>query len=782
MARMREADRQIVYEEGEALREECLIAGRSLFIEGAEVWTSDRFAELMDRFVKAPEHGDASFMAKLEGQMADVSPAGRQLMAELLYVYFLAAHQMTANTKQEQLDTILGWGAPLDSVPDAKLELLGTGLVHTGTYFMTKRDLQLKFLVELGSHLWTLDTSQRRDLVEDPWAFSELTADLAGNPAFPQRSGLLHLIHPDQFEAILSRDHKRRIKEAFSARLSVVPGDLDRALYEIRQQLEPEFGPGFDYYDPTIETKWNPKKIGAWDKVVELAKVQFDDTFDADEREYKLEIAGRLRDVRSALLAGDDEWPQLFRRAIQSGSNNLTAWRSTDDLAKWAIAEPEDAGDALRAVWGDNEADLDDMAAFLDRLPETVVSGPGTRASFGALMLLALDPENYPVYRATAFGDLYKLTSTTPPPDGSDEVATYDHAIALLDQMLEESASRGLELRDRLDAQGVLWRVIHHEKEAAQPAPPDGDDQTDGPETTADSLLVGDLSKLASDLLIDVGFLDTFTWLLEHRSQVILQGPPGTGKTYLARRFAKHFAGEDGSVELVQFHPSYAYEDFVQGFRPKSDGGFELRSGPLIRAARRAQKAPRAPHFLIIDEINRGNIAKVFGELYFLLEYRDETVTLQYDEEPFGLPRNLFVIGTMNTADRSIALVDSALRRRFHFVDLFPDRPPVAGLLDRHLEKTAPDLQWIAEVLDLANTKLGDADGAVGPSYFMREGLTAEEIPLLWSHAVLPYLAERFFGDPDRLDAFSLESLRRELTGQPRSDVEAEDDAPPTAD
>ena len=177
-----------------------------------------------------------------------------------------------------------------------------------------------------------------------------------------------------------------------------------------------------------------------------------------------------------------------------------------------------------------------------------------------------------------------------------------------------------------------------------------------------------------------VGFLQEIETLLDDKKQVIFQGPPGTGKTYVAQKLARHLAGSEERVTLVQLHPSYAYEDFVQGFRPTlkdRQPGFELRDGPLLRAAKQAradaQKDPDAKHFLVIDEINRGNLAKVLGELYFLLEYRDESIRLQYSDKPFSLPGNLYVIGTMNTADRSIALVDLALRRRFYFVEFHPD-------------------------------------------------------------------------------------------------------------
>ena len=134
-------------------------------------------------------------------------------------------------------------------------------------------------------------------------------------------------------------------------------------------------------------------------------------------------------------------------------------------------------------------------------------------------------------------------------------------------------------------------------------------------------------------MTLPVGFLEEIEALLEDKMQVIFQGPPGTGKTYVARELANHLAGSEDRVTLVQFHPSYSYEDFVQGFRPTIlDGGqpgFKLTDGPLLRAARSAEETG-GKQFLIIDEINRGNLARILGELYFLLEYRDEKISLQY--------------------------------------------------------------------------------------------------------------------------------------------------------
>ena len=256
------------------------------------------------------------------------------------------------------------------------------------------------------------------------------------------------------------------------------------------------------------------------------------------------------------------------------------------------------------------------------------------------------------------------------------------------------------------------------------------EDETDGKDVT----LPKDPQVLAEELfLTDPGdFLHGIDTLLADKKQVVFQGPPGTGKTYVARKLANHLAGSEARVTLVQFHPSYAYEDFVQGFRPASvngQPGFELEDGPLLQAAKRAREEPDEKHFLVIDEINRGNLAKVFGELYFLLEYRDEKIRLQYQREGFSLPDNLYIIGTMNTADRSIALVDLALRRRFYFVEFHPDSEPIKGVLRRWLKVKAPGMEWVADVVERANERLGaDRHAAIGPSYFMKDGLDEDAV------------------------------------------------------
>lgn len=281
-------------------------------------------------------------------------------------------------------------------------------------------------------------------------------------------------------------------------------------------------------------------------------------------------------------------------------------------------------------------------------------------------------------------------------------------------------------------------------------------------EEPAQEEVVDPLDELAEDLLVDRRFLDDVVALLEDKKQVVFYGPPGTGKTYFARKLAAALVPDAERRPVVQFHPSTSYEDFFEGYRPEADAdgamAYRLRKGPLAELAARAQDAPGRRHVMIIDEINRANLPKVLGELLFLFEYRDTPVrTLYRPDEPFELPKDVWFIGTMNTADRSIALVDAALRRRFHFIPFFPNRGPMAGLLEKWLERHG-EPAWVGELVAQVNDELekvlGGPDLQLGPSHFMKKGLDREALRRIWEYDVEPFFEDQFFGDPARIAWF----------------------------
>lgn len=278
--------------------------------------------------------------------------------------------------------------------------------------------------------------------------------------------------------------------------------------------------------------------------------------------------------------------------------------------------------------------------------------------------------------------------------------------------------------------------------------------------------------ELTDELLVhDTEWLREVRDLLWDERQLVLYGPPGTGKTYLALKLAEFLGSGPEQVKLVQFHPSYAYEDFFEGFRPQEEPqtrevAFRLTAGPLRELADLASREGNRhiPHFLIIDEINRANLAKVFGELYFLLEYRNKSVRLTYSGDDFALPPNLFVIGTMNTADRSIALVDAAMRRRFAFVELSPRTEPTSGLLRRWLAKEGKDTEP-ADLLDALNSRIDEADFRIGPSYLMKKGVYREGgLERTWRTKILPLLEEHHYGEGVDIEKrYGLTALRESL-------------------
>lgn len=286
------------------------------------------------------------------------------------------------------------------------------------------------------------------------------------------------------------------------------------------------------------------------------------------------------------------------------------------------------------------------------------------------------------------------------------------------------------------------------------------------------------LEDLAKDTYMPLKMLEEVEVLLNEKKQLIFYGPPGTSKTFVARKFSEYFAHGLENVEIVQFHQSYSYEDFVEGIKPilsesGQSNGFARQPGLFKKFVKKCMDNPDRNFVLIIDEINRGNISKIFGELIYLLEYRNEKISLTYSpEEPFKIPNNLFIIGTMNSADRSIAFVDYAMRRRFYFINFYPD--PRGDILYSWFAKNniKIDPSLIVNLLNKINEKITSQLGKeyqIGHSYFMVKELDRSKLERIIDYAIIPLFEQYFFGRKQKVSDMS-QICSDELNPMPASD------------
>ncbi|MCM1328623.1 MAG: AAA family ATPase [Ruminococcus sp.] len=252
---------------------------------------------------------------------------------------------------------------------------------------------------------------------------------------------------------------------------------------------------------------------------------------------------------------------------------------------------------------------------------------------------------------------------------------------------------------------------------------------------------------------------ENLTAVLKNKKNIILQGAPGVGKTFSAKRLAYSIMGEkdESRIEFVQFHQNYSYEDFVMGYRP-TDDGFELKYGIFYRFCQKAASQPDKKYFFIIDEINRGNMSKIFGELLMLIErdYRDTEVALAYNGLPFSVPKNIYIIGMMNTADRSLAMIDYALRRRFSFLDVEPGFDSEGFIRYQNNLNNDAFNELIANIKELNKEIVLDKSlgkgFCIGHSYFCNcVSCTDEWLRSIVDYDILPTLREYWFDNANEL-------------------------------
>lgn len=735
MARSEEA--AVVLSAADRWKQACLVRGGSLFGD-EQLWTADRFRPLRTYFVEQPDEGRGSFVEKLVRQLEPTSSETRRLAAEVTWLYYLIVHSSAVSParKLDRIRTV--WERSGVSLPDNHWALdapLDQGVCHPGQGYLSHQWREFAFIVKIMLEWFSQSGAERAAFLDDPWRFASWLDGQADADRRQFRHALLFLLFPDAFQRSMSTEHKRRIVETFgegdlSRDVSLI--DLDRALLAIVDRLgKDEAVPEIDFYRAPWVDRW------------------------------------RIGDAKAS--RGDE-------RVDEPGADAWCRERfGTADT--WLIA----AGEGAR-FWGDFQengivaigyAELGDLVEYRTREEvhyALVRAGRGANPTMHSLaawqfardinvgdILLAKEGRSRILGWGKVVGD-YSHDSERPEYRNIRPVEWHPCRAAIcLDKPVTvktlTSVSRYKSwLRD-------VFTLI--DDDAPLVAPPEP-----RPYGMDDAL---------ADLFLEEAQFRRMLDSIALRKNLILQGAPGVGKTFVARRLAWCLIGskDAAAVEMVQFHQSYAYEDFVQGWRPTEAGGFTLRNGVFYEFCKRAAQRPDTPHVFIIDEINRGNLSRIFGELLMLIESDkrgpEHSIVLTYGDfgERFHVPANVHVLGMMNTADRSLAIVDYALRRRFAFETLEPaygTRRFREYLLEAEVERDLVDR--IDRNLSSLNEVIGE-DKDLGPgfrvghSYFVPDETADEQ----WYQGIVdtqiaPLLREYWFDRPEEVDS-RVSDLRR---------------------
>jgi 5-methylcytosine-specific restriction protein B len=706
------------------------LQGKASVLDGrTATWTSDAASEFLERLERGVEDAKAPMMTNLRQNLEGASREAKLLAVELLFLQSLPlAHEVKSlKVKRARVAEAASWLEPPLELPEELYKgMTDHGVIRdrTAEFNWTIWD-HLKWLCRFVRHVDQQSTKAIAAALKDPLAFHQLTAGTPEDQPAIRRS-IEYLAWPNYFEPVVADVERREIRDAFASLVGGANGDAEEDvtadIHRIRLHLDEQAGQRIDWYSRQLVGQW--RKVGDPGRRAWLLRTHHDNTelLAAWQGEEKVTLdVEHLRVLPAGVAAG----------AVQHAVD--------EDYKHLGYVEREDNKTAV--------------FAFLS------VMKPGDVVLFqhsGSVRVGVVlgEPEHHEDNRRMG-----------------RKVRWMDESHAITD--LPRHVQR------QLSTPGIIVDVtrVIQALESLLPA----EAETDGEEEADTAAAVEPVqegfrplsAEFAASLHMELEPLKEIAELLEENRQLVLYGPPGTGKTYLAKHLAAELAGDstDERVKLVQFHPSYAYEDFFEGYRPdKTDDGqvsFKLVAGPLRRLAEEAAKPENAakPYFLIIDEMNRANLAKVFGELYFLLEYRDDRIYLQYSpNEPFSLPDNLYIIGTMNTADRSIAMMDAAIRRRFAFIELHPKTEPVRGSLRRFLEARGLDT-LNADLLDCLNDAIDDWDRdlMIGPSYFMKGAAqTPSGLRRVWKYELMPLLEEHYHGQLNRAqleERFGLDQL-----------------------